>query len=156
MIRRPPRSTLFPYTTLFRSGEMIGLLARRLRESALEVFVRRRKRLALVERLGAHLAAVVDPHQGRRVAAQFVVEVFLGYGLGRAGPARDRLAQDQTQCLVELEDAAIEVEARGVRDFHRENAFGIEMIPRIAGSPRRENRSQKKGARRRLGFAAFP
>src|SRR2546426_3814191 len=25
MIRRPPRSTLFPYTTLFRSGAMIGL-----------------------------------------------------------------------------------------------------------------------------------
>src|SRR2546426_7156951 len=24
MIRRPPRSTLFPYTTLFRSGEMPG------------------------------------------------------------------------------------------------------------------------------------
>src|SRR2546430_13161373 len=23
MIRRPPRSTLFPYTTLFRSGELI-------------------------------------------------------------------------------------------------------------------------------------
>src|SRR5258707_4233312 len=27
MIRRPPRSTLFPYTTLFRSGEMIPLSA---------------------------------------------------------------------------------------------------------------------------------
>src|SRR3712207_7935117 len=26
MIRRPPRSTLFPYTTLFRSGGMIELL----------------------------------------------------------------------------------------------------------------------------------
>src|SRR2546430_11476641 len=25
MIRRPPRSTLFPYTTLFRSGQMLGL-----------------------------------------------------------------------------------------------------------------------------------
>src|SRR3712207_9172256 len=25
MIRRPPRSTLFPYTTLFRSGEVIDL-----------------------------------------------------------------------------------------------------------------------------------
>src|SRR3712207_9572027 len=25
MIRRPPRSTLFPYTTLFRSGELAGL-----------------------------------------------------------------------------------------------------------------------------------
>src|SRR5437764_2284684 len=24
MIRRPPRSTLFPYTTLFRSGEFVG------------------------------------------------------------------------------------------------------------------------------------
>src|SRR5690554_7460004 len=25
MIRRPPRSTLFPYTTLFRSGMVIGI-----------------------------------------------------------------------------------------------------------------------------------
>src|SRR3712207_7434081 len=24
MIRRPPRSTLFPYTTLFRSGKVLG------------------------------------------------------------------------------------------------------------------------------------
>src|SRR6266850_8558947 len=33
MIRRPPRSTLFPYTTLFRSGheghELIGIAERR-------------------------------------------------------------------------------------------------------------------------------
>src|SRR2546426_7638435 len=27
MIRRPPRSTLFPYTTLFRSGVMRGISA---------------------------------------------------------------------------------------------------------------------------------
>src|SRR2546421_9479878 len=26
MIRRPPRSTLFPYTTLFRSDEVIGVV----------------------------------------------------------------------------------------------------------------------------------
>src|SRR3712207_8077088 len=26
MIRRPPRSTLFPYTTLFRSGLILGLV----------------------------------------------------------------------------------------------------------------------------------
>src|SRR3712207_8100753 len=25
MIRRPPRSTLFPYTTLFRSGSLVGV-----------------------------------------------------------------------------------------------------------------------------------
>src|SRR5690554_7739533 len=27
MIRRPPRSTLFPYTTLFRSGDLAAALA---------------------------------------------------------------------------------------------------------------------------------
>src|SRR5437763_13530824 len=27
MIRRPPRSTLFPYTTLFRSGLLVGEMA---------------------------------------------------------------------------------------------------------------------------------
>src|SRR2546430_13076089 len=35
MIRRPPRSTLFPYTTLFRSGWFASqLLARRLENAA--------------------------------------------------------------------------------------------------------------------------
>src|SRR2546430_17647258 len=29
MIRRPPRSTLFPYTTLFRSWVVIGVMPRR-------------------------------------------------------------------------------------------------------------------------------
>src|SRR3712207_6928420 len=29
MIRRPPRSTLFPYTTLFRSGLLVHLALRR-------------------------------------------------------------------------------------------------------------------------------
>src|SRR5260221_10817090 len=29
MIRRPPRSTLFPYTTLFRSHELVALLGDR-------------------------------------------------------------------------------------------------------------------------------
>src|SRR2546428_9117929 len=28
MIRRPPRSTLFPYTTLFRSPDRVGLVPR--------------------------------------------------------------------------------------------------------------------------------
>src|SRR3989442_3018996 len=36
MIRRPPRSTLFPYTTLFRSEELVitGLLFRRAPDGA--------------------------------------------------------------------------------------------------------------------------
>src|SRR2546422_11663307 len=38
MIRRPPRSTLFPYTTLFRSGVLVG---RRESHSQADVRVRR-------------------------------------------------------------------------------------------------------------------
>src|SRR2546422_7687192 len=33
MIRRPPRSTLFPYTTLFRSGDRVGALGAGVRET---------------------------------------------------------------------------------------------------------------------------
>src|SRR5437762_9850295 len=33
MIRRPPRSTLFPYTTLFRSGDETGAAAQSQRDS---------------------------------------------------------------------------------------------------------------------------
>src|SRR2546429_5144118 len=36
MIRRPPRSTLFPYTTLFRSGRGMGLLEGRQRLAAID------------------------------------------------------------------------------------------------------------------------
>src|SRR2546429_6161319 len=50
MIRRPPRSTLFPYTTLFRSARVQGGQARRpLRERRA-----RERRLRALERPGAH------------------------------------------------------------------------------------------------------
>src|SRR3989449_11033212 len=66
MIRRPPRSTLFPYTTLFRS---VGRYAQALRDGepvgsardALEQAVRRRQRLGVeLER------RVDDAHRLRR------------------------------------------------------------------------------------------
>src|SRR5260221_10005876 len=38
MIRRPPRSTLFPYTTLFRSEETPAFLAMKKHPTASEVF----------------------------------------------------------------------------------------------------------------------
>src|SRR5690349_23923592 len=49
MIRRPPRSTLFPYTTLFRSQGLARALRRRDR-LGLPVLVGRRARLAPVDR----------------------------------------------------------------------------------------------------------
>src|SRR5690242_21399938 len=51
MIRRPPRSTLFPYTTLFRSGKARDVggeagrpAAHRFRQREAEAFVQRRVR----------------------------------------------------------------------------------------------------------------
>src|SRR3712207_7815862 len=65
MIRRPPRSTLFPYTTLFRSnarqGHMLSLffsrLVRRVRAIGLGVsaFENRRKRRFIVDRKSTRL-----------------------------------------------------------------------------------------------------
>src|SRR2546428_9327829 len=60
MIRRPPRSTLFPYTTLFRSIESHGLSHRpladlELDEAAREIAI---SKLRLEERLGGTRRAV--------------------------------------------------------------------------------------------------
>src|SRR2546430_3906943 len=54
MIRRPPRSTLFPYTTLFRSKLVVGVCLQRVGYS------RRRRRV-----LSAAWVAV-EPHAGER------------------------------------------------------------------------------------------
>src|SRR5690349_22951688 len=48
MIRRPPRSTLFPYTTLFRSPALAGMDVRAVREMGVgdlhaEMAIRRRR-----------------------------------------------------------------------------------------------------------------
>src|SRR2546427_9015273 len=58
MIRRPPRSTLFPYTTLFRSSAPPGLEIKELFDQSL--FVRAAITGVLVE--GA--IAAVDEHAG--------------------------------------------------------------------------------------------
>src|SRR2546430_10370364 len=44
MIRRPPRSTLFPYTTLFRSLHGSALFASRFRENAARALLLPRRR----------------------------------------------------------------------------------------------------------------
>src|SRR3712207_7395432 len=52
MIRRPPRSTLFPYTTLFRSSSGVGVL----------VVDRRHQQQAAVDDpgLAGHVAALIE------------------------------------------------------------------------------------------------
>src|SRR5690348_17973104 len=52
MTRRPPRSTLFPYTTLFRS---LDLLRRVVRDFDRELFLEGHHQLDRVERVGAEV-----------------------------------------------------------------------------------------------------
>src|SRR5260221_6450697 len=61
MIRRPPRSTLFPYTTLFRSCEapVAGGRLERVPDGVAQVEKRARAALALVARDDARL----EPHR---------------------------------------------------------------------------------------------
>src|SRR3712207_7677871 len=65
MIRRPPRSTLFPYTTLFRSGEHL------------------RERITLVHRHDLRAQRVVGGVEAQREADRLVV-------LGQAVDAGER------------------------------------------------------------------
>src|SRR3712207_7362801 len=58
MIRRPPRSTLFPYTTLFRSGDGVAKLTPFFRVA--HAGLQRRLRDAERERRDADAAAIED------------------------------------------------------------------------------------------------
>src|SRR5256885_12271165 len=62
MIRRPPRSTLFPYTTLFRSVE-IDMLATGKAHHALLAGDHREQPLAITDRDDAIGVAVQDQHR---------------------------------------------------------------------------------------------
>src|SRR2546422_6304438 len=65
MIRRPPRSTLFPYTTLFRSLGSMGSSLEQLRTATGEM-------AELAERaaqLGEEIRTVADRHRGDVAAA---------------------------------------------------------------------------------------
>src|SRR3712207_7145904 len=57
MMRRPPRSTRFPYTTLFRSGHWEGDLLIRKRARPVLVLKERKTRFVLAARLAGKSAA---------------------------------------------------------------------------------------------------
>src|SRR5256885_5422532 len=63
MIRRPPRSTLFPYTTLFRSGKLAT--------SELSAFVTRQALITVRKDDGLDIGAVVERWDGSPDLAKF-------------------------------------------------------------------------------------
>src|SRR3712207_9286454 len=79
MIRRPPRSTLFPYTTLFRSADALVLLTEWSEFKSLDL-----------PRLRALMARPVFV-DGRNVydPAEMAEEGFAYHGIGRGNVARE-------------------------------------------------------------------
>src|SRR2546430_11381839 len=65
MIRRPPRSTLFPYTTLFRSAALEAP-SRRVHRSVLLEAVRGRSPRPSPAQIGVGVAKASDPATGDR------------------------------------------------------------------------------------------
>src|SRR5260370_24761434 len=63
MIRRPPRSTLFPYTTLFRSAAGVVVAECWPEHATLEQLAVNLENGALVFRVGARVVSVVPEHQ---------------------------------------------------------------------------------------------
>src|SRR3712207_7558979 len=67
MIRRPPRSTLFPYTTLFRSRDARARAAGRLRDRlGADALLRRRRIRSGVGRAGARGGGTAPPRGDRK------------------------------------------------------------------------------------------
>src|SRR3989475_5199444 len=96
MIRRPPRSTLFPYTTLFRSRGVRPVVPRPARERRPRDAARRvHPRAHGGGGLGRHRGAPLlvprsrdDPRPGRRARLHARGRLALRHGDGRVGRAR--------------------------------------------------------------------
>src|SRR2546427_12981315 len=87
MIRRPPRSTLFPYTTLFRSQLVEGRPGAELIEDALRLFRRTHRDLQAVHRLGLLELAPVRVVEGARLGRRGALGAgLLGHVLLRQEP----------------------------------------------------------------------
>src|SRR2546422_3295871 len=102
MIRRPPRSTLFPYTTLFRSGlewgiDSLGVLALVL-ETVLERLCQRLAAVALAAdalevRLGLASGGGSEEHTSElQSRLHFVCRLLLGKKKRRGCPCRGCMA----------------------------------------------------------------
>ncbi len=72
-------------------GEMIGFLAGGVKHEISDIRVPREQGLRMVERLGGHLAGVVDPHEGGRLSPVVCRQGgigFLGFPAGTGGSGR--------------------------------------------------------------------
>src|SRR3989440_4148133 len=128
MIRRPPRSTLFPYTTLFRSGDGRG--EGRLRPVHLDIARLDRQPAAL-----GHRVPRVDGEVDEHLLDLPRVDPY-GPQPGRErGLEGDVLADQAAQQFGDVFDEAIEVDHHGLQDLSR--AEGKQLADQVPGAGRR-------------------
>src|SRR3989441_5329280 len=103
MIRRPPRSTLFPYTTLFRSRLLAPSLEED-REQLVHARERRRHARRLGHRIRAHLEVLEHGHLGEdEPALRHVLEAAPEHD---GGPnSRDLLAAEDDTATLRTQEA---------------------------------------------------
>ena len=89
--------------------QMIRLLGRGLFECRTRFGIARSQRLALIKRLGADLAAVVDTHQRRGQLSFPRREIDVGHIAIRMRPRAVRRCEHRAQSVVEGDDQAIQV-----------------------------------------------
>src|SRR5256886_4457584 len=160
MIRRPPRSTLFPYTTLFRSLDRkhAPIDALDLQgETALQVAIRQKSQ-ALVRDLLAHGAGVAVPDRDGwtpLMTAAWVNDGAIVTLLARQHADPDAAgAGELTPLGIALsggKDAAALALIEAGADVHRPVGAGGETPPLLAGAPPSRGpppRALQKGAGR--------
>src|SRR2546428_6838493 len=98
MIRRPPRSTLFPYTTLFRS--QIAVQLRKRWGDLIERAAENGQARAIVVRLGAHAVVLVLDQQRLRRASSVAVAP---HGLKRPRGRKDWVGQHEPKGAEQLQ-----------------------------------------------------
>src|SRR5260221_14530481 len=89
MIRRPPRSTLFPYTTLFRSGGSAGLVLGGFLVKGRQSF----EYLIASSLLAGALLALLLAFAIMPAGLVLPLMVAMGFSVGIAGPSRDMLVR---------------------------------------------------------------
>src|SRR5256884_10009732 len=88
MIRRPPRSTLFPYTTLFRSrasGDYMGMLATVINSLAMQNELERRGVSTRVQS-AISMQAICEPYIRRRALRHLEKDRVVIFAAGTGNP----------------------------------------------------------------------
>src|SRR5438132_9950379 len=94
MIRRPPRSTLFPYTTLFRSGNDAREDMRLAANLRVQRGFEREEKFTRVRRKGRHHSVISDRKSTRLNSSHTVISYAVFCLKKKKSPAKQHMVMD--------------------------------------------------------------